>query len=259
MRKRPYCSRADGALGDQIAGLRVEQALAAARPLAPALVGDGERLLGGALDDRDELHPLRAQLVAEEAIDGAAVLLVGGVDRAQNVELDAVLAQMPPSLHDEVEGALSAPVAPVGVVQFARPVDAQADQEIVLLEEGAPGVIEQHAVGLKGVLHLLAGPPVFLDQRDRVLEELQLHQRRLAALPRHRHFGRAVRLQQLPDIGLERGLRHPVLVVGIQRLLRQEEAIGAVDVAGGAARLREQVKARRRADRRLGLDRRRLR
>ena len=235
---------ADRALGHQVAGLRVEQALLAGL-LAPALVGDRDRLLGGALDDRDELHPLGAQLVAEEAIDGAAVVLVGGVDRAQDVEVDLVLAQVPPAAHHQVEGALAAAVDAVGVVQLARAVDAQADQEVVLLEERAPVVVEQQAVGLEGVLHGLAGPAVLLDQFDGAPEEVELHQRRLAALPGDGDLRRAVRLQQLADVGLERGLGHAVLVVRVQRFLGQEEAVGAIDVAGRPARLRQQVEARR--------------
>ena len=101
----------------------------------------------------------------------------------------------------------------------------------MLLEERAPGVVEQQAVGLKRVLYGLAGAAVFLDERDGLLEELQLHQRRLAALPGDGHLGRAVRFQQLADIGLERRARHPVLVVGIERFLREEETIRAIDVA----------------------------
>src|SRR5277367_2084701 len=56
------------ALGDQITGLRIEQALAAGLR-APALVGDLQRLLRGTLDYRYELHPLGAELIAEEAVD----------------------------------------------------------------------------------------------------------------------------------------------------------------------------------------------
>ena len=157
------------------------------------------------------------------------------------------LRRKPPAAHDEVERALPLAVAPVGVVQLARPVDAEADQEVVLLEEGAPGVVEQDAVGLEGLLNRLPGLAVFFDEFDGALEEFELHQRRLAALPGDRHFGRAMRLEQLADVALERRLRHPVLVVGVERLLRQEEAIGAVDVAGRPARLGEQMKARRRS------------
>src|SRR5713226_8570509 len=79
------------ALRYQIAGLRVKQALAA-RLLAPALVGDIDRFFTGAFDDRNKLHPPCAHLIAKEAIDGAAMFLVGGVDGAQDVEVDSVLA-----------------------------------------------------------------------------------------------------------------------------------------------------------------------
>src|SRR5664280_2572448 len=66
-------------LRDQVAGLCVEQALAAG-PFAPALVGELKCLLARALDDRDELHPLCTKLVAEEPIHRAAVFFVGGID-----------------------------------------------------------------------------------------------------------------------------------------------------------------------------------
>ena len=236
------------------AGLRVQGARRAAGPVAPSLVGGGEGLLGGALDDGDELDPLGRELVAEEAIDLPAALLVGGVDRAEDVEGNVMGAQVAPALHHPVERALAAPVEPVGVVQLARPVHAQAHQEIVLLEEGAPVVVEQDPVGLEGLLNHLPRPAVLLDQLDGAGEEGEPHQRRLAPLPGHRHLGSPVRLQELADVGLEGGLGHPLLVIGVQRILGEEEAVGAVDVAGGTARLGEQVERRRR-ERRRDLDR----
>ena len=39
---------------------------------------------------------------------------------------------------------------------------------------------------------------------------------RLTALPGHGHVGSAVRFQQLPDVGIQRCLCHPVLFVRIQ-------------------------------------------
>ena len=199
----------------------------------------------GAFDDRNELNPLCLQFVAKEAIDRAAVFLVGGVDGAQNVEVDSVLAQLPPTPHHLIESALLAAVDAVGIVKLARAVDAQADQEIVLLEKFAPFIIEKDAVGLKGVLHGLVRPAVLFDEFDGAPEKVELHQRRLAALPRHGHRGRAVRLEQLTDVGLERVVGHPVLFVRIQRLFGQEEAIRTVDIAGRPARLRKQVEGRR--------------
>jgi hypothetical protein len=119
----------------------------------------------------------------------------------------------------------------------------------MLFQEGAPGVIQQQAVGLQRLLHLLAGPLIFFDKFDGLAEEFELHEGRLAALPRDRHLWRAMSFEQLSDVALERRLRHPVLVVRIERLFRQKEAVRAVDVAGRAAGLREEVEAGRRVER----------
>ena len=208
---------ADGAFGDEVSGLSVEQAFAAWL-FAPALVGDINCFRRGAFDDGNKLYPFRFHLVAKKTVNGAAVFLVCGIDGAQDVELDSVLAQKPPALHHFVEGALLASVDAVGVVDLAWAVHAQPDQKIVLLEERAPFIIQKNAVGLKGVFHGLLGPTVFFDEFDGTPEELDFHQCRLATLPRHRNCWRAVRLQQLADVGLERGIGHPALFVGIQRL-----------------------------------------
>ena len=109
---------------------------------------------------------------------------------------------MSPPTHHLVEGALLAAVDPVSVMELPRAVDAETNQEIVLLEEGAPLIIQKDAVGLKSVLHNLAGLTVLFDEFDGAPEKVDLHQRRLAALPRHRYRGRAVGLQQLTQVGL---------------------------------------------------------
>ena len=76
----------------------------AVRKRAPGLgvdraVGDRVPLLEPglvvALDDRDELDVAQPELVAEEPVDLERVVLVGGVDRAQDVRLDAMAAQEP--------------------------------------------------------------------------------------------------------------------------------------------------------------------
>lgn len=95
------------------------------------------------------------------------MLLVGRVDGAQNVEIDAGAAQGPPAVHHPVERASLAATDPVSVVQLPRAIDAQTYQKAVRPEELAPLVVEQHAVGLKGVLHDLAGPAVSFDDLAR--------------------------------------------------------------------------------------------
>jgi len=86
-----------------------------------------------------------------------------------------VLRQHIPGAHHQVEGALAAPIHPIGIMQLAGAVHAQSDEEIVLLEELAPRIVEQQSVGLEGVLHALPGPEVLLHQGDGMPEELQLH------------------------------------------------------------------------------------
>ena len=61
-------------------------------------------------------------------------------------------------------------------------------------------------------------------------------------------------LDELADIRLEQIVRHPETASRIQHLLREEEAVGAVEVAHGARRLCEQVKRRRRVGNRRNLE-----
>lgn len=216
--KVPILLAPDGAFGYQVSGLGIKQTLAAGL-LAPTEVGDSDRLVGGALNDGDELQPLGAHLVAKESIDLASPFLIGGVHSAEDIEFDTMLAEMLPAQHYPVKRALLGAVEAVGVVEFTWAVDAQADQKVVLLEERAPLVIQKNAVGLKSVFHGLPGFAVLLDNLDRTPEEVELHQRRFPSLPRHRYRRRAVRFQQLTDVGLQRDIGHPVRFVGIQRVL----------------------------------------
>jgi len=62
----------------------------------------------------------------------------------------------------------------------------------VFLEEGAPFIIEKDAIGLEGVFNSLARLPVLFDELDGAPKKIELHQRRLSALPRYRHRWRAV-------------------------------------------------------------------
>jgi hypothetical protein len=62
---------------------------------------------------------------------------VGAVQGGQRVVLDALRLEKVQPAHHPVEGRLSAFVDAVGVVQRLRPVDADADQEIVRLKKAA--------------------------------------------------------------------------------------------------------------------------
>ncbi|MDW8804737.1 hypothetical protein P1P68_08040 [Streptomyces scabiei] len=106
---------------------------------------------GGAFHDRDELHVAGAAFVAEEGVDLTAVRGVGVVHGGERVPLHAVFAQVTQTAHDPVEGGLATLVDPVGVVQFARTVHGESDQEVVVPEELGPFPVDERAVGLDGV------------------------------------------------------------------------------------------------------------
>jgi hypothetical protein len=91
--------------------------------------------------------------------------------------------QVAPTLHHFVECALFRPVASIRVVQLAGSVYAETYQEIVLLEKCAPLIVEKDTVGLKCMLNGLTRSTILLYEFDRSPEELNLHQRWLAALP----------------------------------------------------------------------------
>ena len=55
------------------------------------------------------------------------MMFVGGVDCAQDIEVHTMLAELAPAMHHLVKGAPFATIEPVGVVDLAWAVDAQAD------------------------------------------------------------------------------------------------------------------------------------
>ena len=240
----PVLLRADRAVGDQVPLLRVERA--ALHPAAPAGVGDRQALLGRAFDDGNELDERRAQLIAQERVHAAAVVAVDRVDGGQHVPVDLVPPQHIQAPHHPVERRLAALVHAVGVVHLPRPVDRDADQEVVLLQEPAPLVVEQGAVGLDRVEDPLARRGVLAFQLDGPPEEIQAHHRGLAALPGDHHLrGPRVPLEQLANIRLLQVFGHPEPAARVQHLLGQEEAVLAVQVADRARGLGHHVEGQR--------------
>src|SRR5262249_52046093 len=87
-----------------------------------------------------------------------------------------------------VEGGAAALVHTIEVVEFARAVDAQADEKLFSMEEFTPGVVQEDSVGLESIGDLPAVPVPFL-QRDGLGKELHPHERGLPALPDEQHLG----------------------------------------------------------------------
>ena len=134
----------------------------------------------------------------------------------------------------------------LGVVDVRRAVHGEADEEAVLGEEGRPGLVEERPVRLDGVLDDLAGPTVALTSSRRPRKKSQAHERGLATLPGDGHPLRAMRLEQLAHVLVQDAVVHAEGAAGVEGLLGEEEAVRAVEVADGAARLDEDVEGRRR-------------
>ena len=139
-----------------------------------------------------------AEPVSEVSVNLEGMVLVRRVHRAQDVELHVVFGEQLEAPQHPLRRGVSPLVDPVAVVELGGPIDADADQEAMLGEQLAPGIIQQGAVGLDGVLDLLARPTVLLGQLERPAEELHPHERGFAPLPRDRDLGgRGVGLEEL--------------------------------------------------------------
>ena len=166
------------------------------------------------------------------------------VDRCEDVVFNLVFLQQTQAAHDPIKGRSPAFVHTIHIVQVAWAVNADADQEVVFFKEGAPGIIQQGAVGLEGVFQGHSRPAVPFSQDHSLTEEIQAHQGGFAPLPGDGDLVGLVGFDQLPDIGFKQLLAHAELAVGIERFFIQEEAVGAVQVAGRAGGLGQQVEGR---------------
>lgn len=150
-----------------------------------ASVGDGSVVFS--FDNGDELEKGGADAL-KEGVDFFGVACVCAVDAGEGVVVDAVFLKEVETDHDAVEAALAAFIEAIFVVDFAGAVDAEADEEAVLFEEGAPFVVELGSVGLEGVTDTHVWWRVFLLEGDGFPEKIDAHKGGLAALPREVYF-----------------------------------------------------------------------
>ena len=197
----------------------------------------GDTAIRRPLHDGEELHPAHP-LVEEEAIHLERRRRGARVEGAEQVRLDAVGAQPGQAPHRPGVGRVPPAVGPAAIVEPGRPVDAQADREAVLGEEGAPVVVEPGPVGLQ----VVDAPP----SRGQVAP-LQLHhspvegepgEGGLAPVPGEADQGPRARLDEGADVGLEHLVAHPVALTGREEAgLAQVVAVVAGEVAEGSDRL----------------------
>ena len=153
------------------------------------------------------------------------MLLVRGVDRAQDVRLHARAGERLPAAHNHRVGAAPAAIEPVGVVQGSGPVDGHTHEEVVVRKKARPLVGHKRAVRLQGMTHALGRATVALAQQDETLKKVQAAQGRLPALPQHRDLAVGARLQERLDVTLQSLLGHGLRRRVVEQLLGQEKAI----------------------------------
>ncbi len=109
-----------------------------------------------------ELDEIGLDLISEKAVNLQRMIGIGGMNCGQDIVVYLVLSQEPGCFHHPVKGGLACFIYPVGIVKISRPVQAQADEEVVLMEEFAPFVVKKGAIGLHGVQNAHIRTTVFL-------------------------------------------------------------------------------------------------
>ena len=142
-----------------------------------------------------------------------------------------------------VEGGRAALGDPVAVVDVARAVDAQADEEAVLLQEAGPFLVEQRAVGLQIVFDPLPGFRMFALRAPRPCGRNRARAasaRRPARKTRPRPRSRPRCTARTKRSSISSSIFPPPGPLG-QRLFAEVEAVRAVEIAGRAGGLDHHV------------------
>jgi hypothetical protein len=84
------------------------------------------------------------------------------VQKDKSAEFDLIFLTALNTPHDPLESARAGVVHAVSVVEFLRSVDADAEEKLIVMEEPAPVIIKQNAIGLQRIADLLAGRAVLL-------------------------------------------------------------------------------------------------
>lgn len=173
----------------------------------------------------------------KEVVEVQRVIRIEVIDHRHGVPFYLMLVEQSYSLHYLHEGRASLPVYPIFVVEFLWAVDGDAHQPLFIVEEAAPLVRQQRAVGLQRILHPSA-PCVLLLQPDSLLVERQRAHQCLPAVPGEEHVRSGLAVHVFPDEAFQQFVAHHVFgVVGIKLALFRVIAIGAGQVAQGTGRL----------------------
>src|ERR1700752_3977192 len=98
------------------------------------------------------------------------------------MELDAVFFQVFDAMQGLIERPAPAPGFPGAVMNEIRPIEANADRDIVLLNKFAPAIVNERTVGLE-MVHQLEVPEYVADGCEILSILLPAYDRGLACVP----------------------------------------------------------------------------
>ena len=143
------------------------------------------------------------------------------------------------TVDDSCLAAASIGGSAVAVMDGGGAVQTDADEEVIVMQELGPFVIEQGAIRLEDVLDNGRRRLQFVLDLDGLFVEIQPHQRRFAALPGERIFG--LRTAEITCNHLaESCFRHAAMPVRIEEAFAGVETILAMEVAVSACGFDEQ-------------------
>ena len=115
----------------------------------------------------------------------------------------------------------------------------------MLLEEFAPFIVQQGAVGLDSIVDLNPRCAVFVLGVDRSLEEVQSHQCGFTTLPGKGNLGDTLGFNVLAREGFEDIVRHEEVALWIKVFLLQKETILTIKIADSPSGFGHNVKCGR--------------
>lgn len=193
-----------------------------------------------ALDNWGELQEIAANSF-EKAVEFEGLAHVEVVHHGHGVPFHTVPRQEFHAVHYLPPGAAPRSREAVAIVHLFGAIDGDAHQKVVVGQKSAPVIGEQRAVGLQGIVDVLAGC-VLLLQRQRLLVERPRAHQRFAAVPGEKHVVAGLNGDVIVDIPLERLVAH--LLFGrlrVEFLFFEVVTIGTVQVAGRTGRLGHDV------------------
>src|SRR5690606_29317357 len=129
----------------------------------------------------------------EKVVNLQRMVGVGAIDNGERVELRVMLLEQLQPANNRIKAGLLSLVDAVLVVQLARAIDGEADEELLFGEELSPFVVQQCPIGLQGVADGLAVGILALEFNN-LAEVVDTQERWLTALPGEADLGQILLL-----------------------------------------------------------------